>query len=367
MLEQVRPRLRIAQVAPLYESVPPKLYGGTERVVAYLTEELIRRGHDVTLFASGDSTAHAKIEATYPTSLRVCGLVPWAHALHLPMLSRVFEQAARFDIIHCHLDYWSFPLARTVTTPTITTLHGRLDIEVEGQIYGFYSEARLISVSDAQRAPLPNQNWMGTVYHGLPKDQLRFSPGPGQYLAFLGRIAPEKRVDLAIEVSRRTGIPLKIAAKVDAVDREYFETTIRPLLHTQGVEFIGEITEPQKSDFLGNAIALLFPVDWPEPFGLVMIEALACGTPIIARPYGSVPEIVRHGLTGFVFSEIDDLVAAARQVTIISRRACRLDFETRFTADVMAEGYEQVYAALYEECAARGASDNAYQSVRPTG
>jgi glycosyltransferase involved in cell wall biosynthesis len=362
MFEQVRPRLRIAQVAPLCESVPPKRYGGTERVVAYLTEELIRRGHVVTLFASGDSTAAVSIEATYPTSLRVCGLANWANSLHLPMLSQVFGQAARFDIIHCHLDYWSFPFARMVTTPTVTTLHGRLDIKEVAEVYRFYSEAPVVSISDAQRAPLPKQNWLGTVYHGLPEGQLQFSNGPGRYLAFLGRIAPEKRVDVAIEISRRTGIPLKIAAKVDAVDREYFESNIRPLLDTPGVEFIGEITEREKSDFLGNALALMFPVDWPEPFGLVMIEALASGTPVIARPCGSVPEILRHGVTGFVASATDDLVEAAQRITSISRRACRLEFETRFTASVMAENYERVYLRLLEDRAGREPQVNGRQS-----
>ncbi len=355
MSEQFRRRLRIAQVAPLYESVPPKLYGGTERVVAYLTEELVRRGHEVTLFASGDSTAATNIVATHATSLRASGLATWGNSFHLPMLSQVFGDAKRFDIIHCHLDYWSFPFSRMVTTPTVTTLHGRLDIEQLAEIYNFYSEAAVVSVSDAQRAPLPKQNWVGTVYHGLPKDQLRFNPGRGRYLAFLGRIAPEKRVDLAIEISRRTGIPLKIAAKIDAVDRDYFEADIRPLLHTPGVEFIGEITEREKSDFLGNATALLFPVDWPEPFGLVMIEALACGTPVIARPCGSVPEILRHGVTGFIAAGIEDLADAARRITTLSRRACRLEFETRFTADVMAANYERVYLELLAERATQDA------------
>jgi glycosyltransferase involved in cell wall biosynthesis len=348
MLKQVAPRLRIAQVAPLYESVPPKLYGGTERVVAYLVEELIRRGHEVTLFASGDSTANASLETFHPTALRAAGLVPWGTSLHLPMLSHVFENAARFDIIHCHLDYWSFPFARMAGTPAVTTLHGRLDIAELFGVYRYYSDAAVVSISDAQRIPLPELNWVATVYHGLPSDQLRFDPKGGEYLAFLGRIAPEKRVDLAIEIARRTQIPLKIAAKVDAVDREYFESCIRPLLAGKGVEFIGEISERDKSDFLGKAMALLFPVDWPEPFGLVMIEALACGTPVIARPCGSVPEVLREGVTGYIASSVDDLACAVGRIGSISRHQCRAEFDTRFTAAVMAANYERVYCQLIE-------------------
>jgi glycosyltransferase involved in cell wall biosynthesis len=348
MLYHDRRRLRIAQVAPLYESVPPKLYGGTERVVAYLTEELIRRGHEVTLFAAGDSTAAATVEATHPKSLRASGMVSWGSSLHLPMLSEVFDHAERFDVIHCHLDYWSFPFARMVTTPTVTTLHGRLDIAELLDVYRYYSEACVVSISDAQRRPLPELNWVGTAHHGLPVDQLTFHSGRGKYLAFLGRIAPEKRPDLAIEIARRAGIPLKIAAKVDVVDQEYFDSKIRPLLKTDGVEFIGEIGEREKSDFLGNAIALLFPVDWPEPFGLVMIEALACGTPVIARPCGSVPEVLRHGVTGLMASGVDDLVQAVHAISSISRQRCREEFEARFTANVMAANYEQIYTQLID-------------------
>jgi glycosyltransferase involved in cell wall biosynthesis len=349
MLNHDRRRLRIAQVAPLYESVPPKLYGGTERVVAYLTEGLIRRGHEVTLFAAGDSTAAATIEATHPRSLRATGMVSWGSSLHLPMLSEVFDHAERFDVIHCHLDYWSFPFARRVTTPTVTTLHGRLDIPELLDVYRYYSEAPVVSISDAQREPLPEVNWVGTVHHGLPADQLTFHLGPGKYLAFLGRIAPEKRPDLAIEIARRAGVPLKIAAKVDVVDQGYFDSKIRPLINTEGVEFIGEIGEQEKSDFLGNAIALLFPVDWPEPFGLVMIEALACGTPVIARPCGSVPEVLRHGVTGLMASGVDDLVHAVHAVSSISRQRCRAEFEAHFTANVMAANYEQIYYQLIDE------------------
>ncbi|MBV8358888.1 MAG: glycosyltransferase family 4 protein [Deltaproteobacteria bacterium] len=350
MLNQFRRRrLRIAQVAPLYESVPPKLYGGTERIVAYLTEELTRQGHEVTLFASGDSTASARIKATHPSALRAAGLLPWGNSLHLPMLSEVFDNADCFDIIHCHVDYWSFPFARMVSTPVVTTLHGRIDIPELLNIYRYYSEAPVISISDSQREPLPELNWVGTVHHGLPADQLPFNPGPGKYLAFLGRIAPEKRPDLAIEVARRAGVPLKIAAKIEVTDRQYFESRIRPLLGTGGVEFIGEIGERQKSEFLGNAIALMFPIDWPEPFGLVMIEALACGTPVIARPCGSIPEILQDGVTGFIASGIDDLVRAVRRASSISRHRCREEFDRRFTADIMTANYERLYYHLIDK------------------
>jgi glycosyltransferase involved in cell wall biosynthesis len=353
MLDQVRRHLHIAQVAPLYESVPPKRYGGTERVVAYLSDELVRRGHQVTLFASGNSTVETRIEAFRPLPLRAAGLAPWGNSLHLPMLSQVFEHSTRFDLIHCHLDYWSFPFARMVRTPTLTTLHGRLDIPQLFEVYRYYSDATVISISNAQRAPLPELNWAATVYHGVPADRLRFNPGPGKYLAFLGRIAPEKRVDLAIEIALRTKIPLKIAAKVDAVDREYFDQRICPLLGAEGVEFIGEIGEAEKSEFLGNAIALLFPVNWPEPFGLVMIEALACGTPVVARPCGSVPEVLRDGVTGFLGSSLDELVEAVNRISTIPRQQCRAEFEARYTASVMAANYERVYYQLINDYGTR--------------
>lgn len=348
-----RRRLRIAQVAPLYESVPPKLYGGTERVVAYLTEELIHRGHEVTLFASGDSTAAARIRAIHHQALRAAGLAPLGSSLHLPMLSEVFDNADHFDVIHCHLDYWSFPFARMVSTPAVTTLHGRLDIKELLDVYRYYSDAPVVSISNAQREPLAELNWVGTVHHGLPAGQLRFHSGPGKYLAFLGRIAPEKRPDLAIKIAREAGIPLKIAAKVDAVDRDYFETKIRPLLEDDSIEFIGEIGDDQKNEFLGNAIALLFPIDWPEPFGLVMIEALACGTPVIARPFGSVPEILHDGVTGFIAFGVDELVESVRRISSISRRRCRAEFEARFTADVSAANYERLYCQLIDDCLTR--------------
>jgi glycosyltransferase involved in cell wall biosynthesis len=348
--------LRIAQIAPLYESVPPKLYGGTERIVAYLTEELLRRGHEVTLFAAGDSTAKVPLAPGFRQSLRLAGLERWGPSFHLPMLSEVYDHASCFDVIHSHIDCLSFPLARLASVPTISTLHGRLDIDALLPVYRHYTDLPVVSISDNQRGPLPEMNWVSTVHHGLPRDLLRFSSQPRHYLAFLGRLAPEKRPDLAIEVARRSGLPLKIAAKVDRADREYFETVIKPLLATPGAEFIGEINEQQKERFLGGALALLFPVDWPEPFGLVMIEALACGTPVIARPCGSVPEILRNGVTGFVGSTVEDMVGAVSKLNAISRRKCREEFEARFTVEVMAANYERVYYHLAETwCTARQA------------
>jgi glycosyltransferase involved in cell wall biosynthesis len=262
------------------------------------------------------------------------------------MLSDIYEQATRFDIIHSHVDCLSFPLARFASVPTVSTMHGRLDVKELLPVYRHYKDQPVISISHDQRRPLPEMNWVGTVYHGLPRNLLKFRSEPGDYLAFLGRLSPEKRPDLAIEIARRSGIPLKIAAKIDRSDREYFETVIRPLLSTPGVEFIGEINETQKQEFLGRALALLFPVDWPEPFGLVMIEALACGTPVIARPCGSVLEVLRHGISGFIESSIDELVDAVQKVRDIPRRTCRAEFERRFTAEVMADNYEQVYYQL---------------------
>lgn len=338
--------LRIAQIAPLYESVPPKLYGGTERIVAYLAEELVRRGHEVTLYAAGDSAARVPLAAGVPRSLRLAGLDHFGPSFHLPMLSDVYDHASRFDIIHSHVDCLSFPLARLVEVPTVSTMHGRLDLHELLPIYRNYSDLPVVSISNDQRRPLREMNWVRTVYHGLPRNLLAFSPQSGNYLAFLGRMSPEKRPDLAIEVARRAGVPLKIAAKVDRTDRDYFEAVIKPLLSAPGIEFIGEISEAEKQQFLGGALALLFPVDWPEPFGLVVIEALACGTPVIARPCGSVPEVLRDGVTGFIGSSVDELVAAVHKLGEISRQKCREEFDGRFTAEVMAANYERVYWQL---------------------
>ncbi len=340
--------MRIAQVAPLYERVPPQLYGGTERVVSYLTEELVRLGHDVTLFASGDSITRARLEALCRRALRLdphcCD--PLAH--HLRMLGQVYQRAQEFDIIHCHTDYLGLPLTRFSPTPTVITLHGRLDIPDITPLYQEYAEVPLVSISDAQRIHLPQANWAATIHHGLPPELYTFQPHPSSYLLFLGRISPEKRPDSAIRVACRAGVPLRIAAKVDKADREYFETTIRPLLGHPLIEFIGEADEQQKRVLLGDALALLFPIDWPEPFGLVMIEALACGTPVIARPRGSVPEVLREGYTGLFCETEDDMVEAIQRVATLDRVECRREFEQRFTAGTMAQHYLEVYQEILD-------------------
>jgi glycosyltransferase involved in cell wall biosynthesis len=344
--DSAMPRLRIAQIGPLYERIPPKLYGGTERIVSYITEELVRRGHDVTLFAAGDAVTSAKLHPACPQALRLAGKQDLGAFLQFPMLSDVYENADDFDVIHNHIDYWSFGFARLVNTPTVSTMHGRLDLEDLMPVYARYKTVPLVSISDAQRPPLPFMNWVSTVYHGLPRDLLTFSKGPGKYLAFLGRISPEKGPDLAIDVARKAGIPIKLAAKVDVVDRAYFDQVIKPRLSSPNVEYVGEINESQKNEFLGNALALMFTIDWPEPFGLAMIEALACGAPVIARPCGSVPEVLRNGVSGIIASEFDDLVQAVKNIDSVSREACRKEFETRFTDDVMATQYERIYREL---------------------
>ena len=358
--------LRIAQVATLYESVPPSGYGGTERVVSYLTEELVKRGHQVTLFASGDSGTAAKLIPGWNQALRRARLASMTNvgiAIHYRLLSMVYERASEFDVIHAHVDYWSFPFAHLVATPSITTMHGRLDIEELHPIYRHYPAMPMVSVSDSQRKPLPDMNWVGTVYHGLPSRLLRFNPEPGKYLAFLGRISPEKGTDLAIDVALKAGVPIKIAAKVDDVDREYFNKVIEPKLGSAGVEYIGEIDDSQKSEFLGNALATIFPIDWPEPFGLVMIESMGCGTPVIARPIASVPEVLREGVTGLTAMDLDGLVAAVKQVSSISRHRCREEFETRFTVESMAVKYETIYRNELANAKAGGAVN---RSMRPS-
>jgi glycosyltransferase involved in cell wall biosynthesis len=345
-------RLRIAQIAPLYESVPPRLYGGTERVVSYITEELVRRGHDVTLFAAGDSDTRAHLVPGCPEALRLQGKPELGSSLQLAMLTEVFEAAREnFDIVHSHIDYWSFPFARLTRVPTVTTMHGRLDIPELHPVYYRFPEAALVSISESQRAPMAKMNWVATVHHGMPRNLLSFNPQRGKYLAFIGRISPEKGIDVAIEVALKSGVPLKIAAKVDAVDREYFAAVIKPRIKPPMIEYIGEIDDLQKSEFLGGALALLFAIDWPEPFGLAMIEALACGTPVIARPCGSVPEVIRPGITGFLAGEIDELVAAVGKIDSIAREQCRREFEERFTSEVMIAKYERVYHRLIGSCA----------------
>ncbi len=341
--------MRIAQVAPLYESVPPKLYGGTERVVSYLTEELVRQGHEVTLFASGDSTTRARLVASSRRSLRLDQSCIDQLAHHILMLEAVYKDASDFDLIHFHVDYLHFPLSRRQPIPHITTLHGRLDLPDLQALFHEFHDVPVISISNAQRAPLPQANWVGTVYHGLPPELYTFRPEQGSYLAFLGRISPEKRVDRAIEIARRLDMPLKIAAKVDSVDRDYFDDRIVPLLNGAGVEYVGEVAEDEKDEFLGEAYALLFPIDWPEPFGLVMIEAMACGTPVIAYRHGAVPEVVEEGVTGFVVESVEDAVRATARVATLDRRRCREVFEERFTVERMARDYAAIYARRVEE------------------
>jgi glycosyltransferase involved in cell wall biosynthesis len=346
MLQTVREPLRIAQVAPLFESVPPKLYGGTERVVSYLSDELVRQGHDVTLFASGDSNTSAELVPVCPAAVRLDSLRPDALALHLAMLEEVFRRADEFDLIHFHTDLLHLPLARRHDVPTLTTLHGRLDIPGLDVFYREFRELPLVSISDAQRQPLAWAHWVATVHHGLPHTLHRAGSGRGGYLAFLGRVSPEKRVDRAIEIAQRLEVPLKIAAKVDAADGAYFRQWIEPLLSAPGVEFLGEITEAEKSTFLGDALALLFPVDWPEPFGLCMIESMACGTPVIAFRCGSIPEVIDEGLTGYIVDDIDSAVDAVQRVTTLDRSACRETFERRFSAERMARDYCRVYESM---------------------
>ena len=342
--------MKIAQIAPLWESVPPKLYGGTERVVSYMTEELVRQGHDVTLFASGDSQTMARLWAACPHSFRLDGgLINRDAPLILMQEHALGVEAERFDIIHSHLDFLSFPLSRRCATPVLTTLHGRLDLPELVPIYREYADMPVVSISNAQRVPLLDANWQGTVYHGLP-DLYAFHPnsGSGSYLAYLGRICPEKRPDHAIEIAKRVGMPLRIAAKVDPVDQEYFEAQIAPELDHPLVEYLGEITDAEKCDFLGNAAAVLCPYDWPEPFGIVLIEALACGTPVLAYRRGSIPEIIEAGVTGFICENLDEMVAAIDRLPLIQRQKCRDAFEARFTVQRMV----QDYLALYERMAA---------------
>ncbi len=338
--------MRIAQVSPLYESVPPKLYGGTERVVSYLTDALVEMGHEVTLYASGDSKTKANLIPVEEEALRLKDTVRDPVANHVRLAELVAKDADRFDIIHSHIDYLFFPIARRIETPVVTTLHGRLDLEETVKVFEEFKEMPIVSISLAQRKPLPNNNWVGNVYHGLPENLYKKGEGKGGYLAFIGRISPEKRVDSAIEIATKAGIPLKIAAKIDNADRAYYEKEIRHLMSHPLVEFVGEIGEKDKGEFLGNALALIFPIDWPEPFGLAMIEALACGTPVIARKRGSIPEVIDHGKTGFIFETDEEAVECVKNIEAISREACRAAFEEKYTARRMAENYLKIYLSL---------------------
>jgi glycosyltransferase involved in cell wall biosynthesis len=339
--------LRIAQIAPLYERVPPKLYGGTERVVSYLTEELVRQGHDVTLFASGDSKTSAKLVRCCDMALRLNPSVKEPLVYHVIMLEELRQRIDAFDVLHFHIDLLHAPLIRAFVDRTLTTQHGRLDLPELAPFSAAFPDLPLASVSHDQRRYLRHANWVGTVHHGLPHDLLAFQTKAGSYLAFLGRIAPEKGPNRAIEIAARSGMPLKIAAKVDRVDQAYWEEQIRPMVESySNVEFIGEIAESEKSEFLGNAAALLFPVDWPEPFGLVVIEAMACGTPVIAFRRGSAPEIVIDGVSGYIVDTVEEAVAAVRRAVTLDRAMIRAAFERRFTVERMAREYLEIYQNL---------------------
>ncbi len=344
--------MRIAQVAPLIEPVPPKTYGGTERIVSYITEELVKRGHEVTLFASADSQTGARLVSVSPKNLREermenPGLID-PLAWNFIQLEKLLKLQTQFDVIHFHTDYLHFPVSRQSAYAHITTLHGRLDIAGLDLLYDHFDDIPVVSISDHQRLPIKKAFWIATVYHGLPADLYHEDSGKGNYLAFIGRISPEKRVDRAIEIAKRAGIPLKIAAKVDKADIEYFETEIRHLLDDPLIEFIGEIGENEKQEFLGNALAMLFPIDWPEPFGLVMIESMACGTPVIAFNKGSVPEVIDPGITGKLVVSIDEAVHAVKDIHLMSREKCRQKFEERFRVERMVSDYERVYEKVIE-------------------
>jgi glycosyltransferase involved in cell wall biosynthesis len=341
--------MRIAQIAPLAESCPPKLYGGTERIVSCLTEELVRQGHDVTLFASGDSHTTAKLVRCCRTALRLNPVIQDTLPYHLVMLEEVVRRADEFDVLHFHTDYLHFPLIRDFADRTITTLHGRLDLPDMKPLFVTFPEVPLVSISRYQRRPVPRRvNWAGNVYHGLPRHSLTFTPRPADnYLAFLGRISPEKRPDLAIEIATRAGMNLKIAAKVDKSDRAYWNDVIAPMIKAcPNVEYVGEISDEEKASFLGNARALLFPIDWPEPFGIVMVEAFACGTPVIGFPRGSVPEIIDHSVTGFIVESVDEAIDAVGRLDALDRYGVRTVFEKRFTVERMTQDYVAIYRAL---------------------
>jgi glycosyltransferase involved in cell wall biosynthesis len=338
--------MKIAQISPLMEAVPPKLYGGTERIVAYLADELASMGHEVTLFASGDSITKAQLEAVWPRALRLDPAIRDCLAPHLVMLQTIAERADEFDIIHSHVDYLGYPILQRLDVPFVTTLHGRLDLAELTPLYKVFGQVPVVSISDSQREPLPHANYVATVHHGLPERLLLPAFGKDGYLAFIGRISPEKAPDAAIRIAAQAGMKLKIAAKVDAVDREYFTTNIEPLLKGPNVEYIGEISDAEKGAFLGNAAGLVFPIAWREPFGLAMIEAMACGTPVIAFRRGSVPEVIDDGITGFIVDDEAQAVAAAKRLHSLDRARVRRVFEERFTARRMTEDYLNIYRRL---------------------
>jgi len=353
--------VRIAQISPLFESVPPAVYGGTERVVSYLTEELVRAGHDVTLFASGDSHTAARLVPMVERSLRLDpdSIDQLAH--HILMIERIRQVAKSFDILHFHIDYLHFPMSRHLGVPQITTLHGRLDLKDLIPLYDEFTDMPVVSISNSQRAPLPQANWIGTIYHGLPEDLLVPDPDPpGDYLVFIGRISPEKRVDRAVEIARRAGLPLRVAAKISHTDETYFRDEIAPLFEEPFVEYLGEVNDAEKGPLLGGARALLFPIDWQEPFGLVMIEAMACGTPTIAWGEGSVSEVLTDSLTGFIVESVEEAAAAVERTQSLSRADIRREFERRFTAQRMASDYLSIYERVLSQRSGRHAAHHVH-------
>ncbi len=338
--------MKIAQVAPLWESVPPVLYGGTERVVSFITEELVRQGHEVTLFASGDSTTKAKLIPMCPEALRLSKGVTNCDAPLIAMLERVFSSAKEFDIIHSHLEFLPFPLARRSLTPVLTTLHARLDLPELVPLFRQFAHMPLVSISNAQREPIPWANWQATIHHGLPYDLYAPHANAGKYLVFLGRVAPEKGLDQAIEIAKRVDMPLRIGAKIDPTNAAYYHAVIEPLLDHPLIEFVGEVTDLEKDDLLGDAYAMLAPYDWPEPFGLVFIESLACGTPVIAYRRGSIPEIIDHGVTGFTCDTMEEMVQSVSHVSLLDRTRCRQAFDARFSAERMVKEYLRIYEQM---------------------
>jgi glycosyltransferase involved in cell wall biosynthesis len=356
--------MRIAQLAPLMESVPPSLYGGTERVVAELTEELVRRGHEVTLFASGDSETSAQLLPIVPEALRLAGIqnaVPY----HLTAISQALAQAYNFDVIHSHLDILALPFSRLVRTPMLHTMHGRLDLPEIQPLLAQCRDAALVSISENQRRLLQDCRWVGTVYNGIDLEQYMFHPRPGQYLAFLGRITPEKGIEEAVAVARLAGLPLKVAAKVDPADQDYYENQVRMLFDDPLVEYVGEVTDAEKDAFLGQALALLFPIKWPEPFGLVMAEAMATGTPVITSRFGSVPEVVQDGVTGILCDSVEEMALACERIQNIDRAACRTRVEVRFSMQAMVDGYESIYHQMVTEPQVEASSVWDTSSVAP--
>lgn len=356
--------MKIAQVAPLRESVPPRRHGGTERIVSYLTEELVRLGHEVTLFAAGDSSTSATLSAACPTSLRSTPKILFPDAPLFLLLERAFgAYAGNFDLIHSHIDLLGFPLAHRCRTPVLTTLYGRLDLPELIPAFQQFSELPVVSVSEAQRCQIPWVNWQGTIHHGLPRDLYSMHSHPGKYLAFLGRISPDSGVKQAIEVAKRTDMPIRIAARIDPMDQHYFEH-IAPLLEQPLVEYVGEITDGEKDDFLGEAYALIRPVDRPDPFSLVLIEALACGTPVLAYRRGGLSEIVDHGSTGYFSDTLEEMVHTVGWVPNLDRRRCRETFEKRFTVERMVQDYLSLYQRAMHKENAQSADQNPYQGMQ---